>query len=170
MVVLTAAALTTACTGGSSGGSPSPAPTPTAGSAAASSSPDTIGEDATASLTGSATITLGSSAPVTVKAGKADAATLDISPSGRSTVDLAMHDSSDDVFSLSGVARTGAPVTDAHVAILLSASGVIVDTSSGNPCRTSYDVVSETALKGTVRCETLSGQQKVPVVVRFSLD
>jgi hypothetical protein len=30
-----------------------------------------------------------------------------------------------------------------------------------------YESVAETGLRGSVRCETLSGQQKVPVIVRF---
>ena len=161
------AALTVSgCTGSSSGGGPSPSPSgPTPSTTSAS--PDTIGQDATTTLKGSATITLGSSAPVSVASSTQQPVTLELSPSGAATLQLSMRNRSGDLFSLSGPARSGSVTTDA-ISVLLLDAGAIVDTAAGNPCTTSYDAVSETAVRGTVRCQTLSGQQKVPVIVRFS--
>jgi len=161
------AALAAGCTGGSSDGGPSSSPS-SPGAVKASESPDTLGEDATASLQGSATITLGNSKPVTVTAGRAQPVTLELAPSGATSITLAMQAGSSAVFSLSGPARTGAAIRTDQVTILLAAAGVLVDSSKGNPCQASYDVVSETKVSGTVRCETLSGNQKVPVTVRFT--
>jgi hypothetical protein len=166
-VVLTAA-LTTGCTGSSSGGAaPSPSSSSQTGGST-SPTPDTLGEDATASLKGSATIALEGSSPVTVTTARNQPVTLELSPSGSATIDLSMKSGSSALFSLSGPARTGAAVRTDEVAILLAASGVLIDTSQGNPCEASYDVVSETKVSGTVRCETLRGAQKVPVTVRFT--
>ena len=162
-VALTAALLS-GCTGSSSDGKASSTPSSTPSAGSTSAAPDTLGEDATASLQGSATISLGGSAPVTVKAGRSQPVTLELTPSGAATIDLSMQSD----FSLSGPARTGAAIRTDEVSILLAASGVLVDTSQGNPCQASYDVVSETKVSGTVRCETLSGNQKVPVTVRFT--
>jgi hypothetical protein len=171
-VALTAALVTgvTGCTSKSSGGqSPSGSPSAAAGgSGSTSEAPDTIAQDATASLQGTATITLSGSSPVTVKAGRSQPVTLQLTPSGAATIDLSMRAGSSALFSLSGPARTGAPVGNDKVAILLADAGVLVDTNAGNPCTASYDVVSETKVSGTVRCETLSGSQKVPVTVRFT--
>lgn len=166
-VALTAG-LMTGCTGGSSDGKASSPPSSTPSAGSTSATPDTLGEDATASLQGSATISLGGSAPVTVKAGRSQPVTLELTPSGAATIDLSMQSGSSALFSLSGPARTGAAIRTDEVSILLAASGVLVDTSQGNPCQASYDVVSETKVSGTVRCETLSGNQKVPVTVRFT--
>jgi hypothetical protein len=166
-VVLTAA-LATGCTGSSSGGKASSPPSSSPGAGSTSASPDTLGEDATASLQGSATITLSGSAPVTVTAGRSQPVTLELSPSGTARIELSMKSGSSALFSLSGPARTGAAIRTDEIAILLAASGVLVDTSQGNPCQASYDVVSETKVSGTVRCETLRGAQKVPVTVRFT--
>src|SRR3954470_24033886 len=165
--VLTAA-LASGCTGGSSDAGPRSSAPSSPGAVAASESPDTLGEDATASLQGSATITLGNSKPVTVTAGRGQPVTLEIAPSGATTIALAMQAGSSALFSLSGPARTGAAVRTDQVTILLAAAGVLVDSSAGNPCQASYAVVSETKVSGTVRCQTLSGNQKVPVTVRFT--
>jgi len=168
-VVLTAAllALTTGCTGSSSGGETPESQLPSGGSQV-STAPDTLGEDATATLHGSATITLSGASPVTVRGGRSQPVTLELTPSGAATIDLSMRSGSSALFSLSGPARTGAAVRNDDVAILLAASGVLVDTSSGNPCVATYDAVSETKVSGTVTCQTLQGSQKVPVTVRFS--
>jgi hypothetical protein len=166
-VALATVALTAACTGGSSDGKATPTPTAPHPSTT-SATPDTIAEDATTSLHGTATITLGQSSPVTVATTRSEPATIQLSPSGAASIDMAMHGSGNNLFSLSGPAKIGRPVTTAHVTILLASSGVIVDTNAGNPCTATYAVVSEKQVSGTVRCETLSGQQKVPVVVRFT--
>ena len=162
------AALTlSGCTGSSSGGGPSPSPAgPTPSTTSAS--PDTIGQDATTTLKGTATVTLGSSAPVSVASSAQQPVTLELSPSGSATLQLSMRNRAGDLFSLSGPARTGGSVTTDAISILLLNAGALVDTAAGNPCTASYDVVSETSVRGTVRCQTLSGQQKVPVIVRFS--
>ena len=162
----TVVALATGCTGGSSGGKTPGSQQQPSGSQA-SSSPDTLSEDATATLTGSATITLSGGSPVTVRGGRSQPVTLELTPSGAATIDLSMRSGSSALFSLSGPARTGAAVRTDDVAILLTGSGVLVDTSAGNPCEATYDVVSEAKVSGTVRCETLQGAQKVPVTVRF---
>jgi hypothetical protein len=94
--------------------------------------------------------------------------TLELSPSGAASLELSMRNGAGDLFSLSGRAKTGGNVTNDDISVLLLNAGAIVDTASGNPCTASYDVVSETSVRGTVRCEVLSGQQKVPVIVRFS--
>lgn len=166
VAVATAALTVSGCTASSSGGhqSPSPHPSPSTTSA----SPDTIGQDATTELQGSATITLGSSAPVSVATARSQPVTLELSPSGTASVEIAMRNRAGDLFSLSGPAHAGGSVATDDISVLLLNAGAIVDTQSGNPCTASYDVVSETAVRGTVRCQTLSGQQKVPVIVRFS--
>ena len=168
VVLITAVvALASGCTGTSSGGeTPGAQQQPSAGSA--STAPDTLGEDATATLHGTATITFSGASPVTVTGGRSQPVTLELSPSGAASIDLSMRSGSSALFSLSGPASTGAAVRNDDVAILLAASGVLVDTSAGNPCEATYDVVSETKISGTVRCQTLQGSAKVPVTVRFS--
>ena len=169
-VVLTAAlvALATGCTGSSSGGETAGSQQDPGAVLSSPTAPDTLDEDATATLRGSATITLSGTSPVTLTGGRGQPVTLELTPSGAATIDLSLRSGSSALFSLSGPARTGAAVRNDDVAILLSASGVLVDTSAGNPCEASYDVVSETKVSGTVRCQTLQGAQKVPVTVRFS--
>ena len=167
VAVATAALTVSGCTSSSSGGKPSPSPT-NPGPGTTSAAPDTIGQDATSSLHGTATITLGSSAPVSVSTPASQPITLEVSPAGTASIELAMRNKAGDLFSLSGPARTGGSVSGDDVSVLLLNAGAIVDTASGNPCTASYDVVSETSVRGTVRCQTLDGQQKVPVIVRFS--
>jgi len=166
--VLTVVALTASCTGSSSSAGRAPGSRgPTSSASAAPTLPDTLAEDASVDLSGSATVTVGDSAPVRLASTKGQPIGLELHTDGTGSIALSMHGSGGDIVAIEGPARSHWSSPAVHVTVLLASSGMLVDTASGNPCTTSYDVVTEAAVTGTVRCQAVDGRAKVPVVVRF---
>ena len=156
-------AMTAACTSGSSGGTPHASGTP---STSTSASPDTLLNDSLVTLPATAVVQAGNSTS-TLHTAANQPLQLEASPSGATSVTLAMHGSGTELFSVEGPAAVGHPLTTDHVVVFLS-SGILIDTAQGNPCTATYDVLSEKQVSATFRCLTREGAAKVPVTVRLT--
>ena len=128
------------------------------------------GSQAVDSLTGSARITVsgGSTPPTTVSTSSDAPAQVSVDTSGRVRVDITMRAGDGSLFSLSGPAAGGAVAGD-HVAVLLPAAGVLVDTSQGNTCTVTYTRAGETGVAGSAVCDAANGPQRYSVDVAFTL-
>ncbi len=94
-----------------------------------------------------------------------------VAPSGPVTFQLSAADGRGDVFSISGGAATGAPLTNERVALFDLGPGLYFDTTNPGQarCSTTFSVVTSTRLSGQTTCTDLADGPAQQVTATFTV-